>query len=61
VSFANPDDTDSGDSWNDFDDEEICSGCGDGDRVPAKGYWRCPICDAEWTDGEEANTTTGDE
>lgn len=34
-------------------DEEICRGCGDGDKVPAEGYWRCPVCDAEWWDEED--------
>lgn len=33
--------------------DDICPGCGDGDKVPAKGYWRCPVCDAEWFDEEE--------
>lgn len=30
-----------------------CPYCGDGDRVPAKGYWRCPECDAEWNEDED--------
>lgn len=30
--------------------EEPCPGCGDGDKVPASGYWCCPVCDAEWHD-----------
>lgn len=25
-----------------------CPGCGDGDIVPETGYFRCPVCDAEW-------------
>lgn len=29
---------------------EPCEGCGDGDKVPATGYWKCPVCDAEWED-----------
>ncbi len=33
--------------------DEPCRGCGDGDKVPASGYWRCPVCDAEWS-GEDA-------
>lgn len=33
--------------------EEPCEGCGDGDKVPAKGYFRCPVCDAEWPDEDE--------
>ena len=39
-----------------FDAHEIekadpeCSGCGGGDKVPATGDWRCPVCDAEWTE-----------
>ena len=23
------------------------------DHVPATGYWKCPICDAEWWDYTE--------
>ena len=34
------------------DEREPCPGSGDGDKVPAKGYWRCPVCDAEWHDEE---------
>jgi tRNA(Ile2) C34 agmatinyltransferase TiaS len=34
-------------------DEGPCPGCGDGDKVPAKGDWRCPVCDAEWHDEDE--------
>lgn len=30
------------------DPEDYCEGCGNGDKVPASGYWRCPKCDAEW-------------
>lgn len=30
--------------------DDPCEGCGDGDKVPARGYWKCPICDAEWQD-----------
>ncbi len=40
-------------------DYDECPGCGDGDKVPARGYWQCPICDAEWDDSgeiEEANS-----
>lgn len=33
-------------------EDEPCSGCGDGDKVPAKGYWVCPVCDAEWNEDE---------
>ena len=29
-----------------------CEGCGGGDKVPAFGYWRCPVCDAEWPNEE---------
>lgn len=32
---------------------EPCHECGDGDKVPAIGYWRCPACDAEWHDDED--------
>ena len=28
-------------------DDEYCEGC---ENVPAKGYWLCPVCDAEWPD-----------
>lgn len=35
-------------------DEEPCPECGDGDGVPASGYWICPTCDAEWNDEDEA-------
>lgn len=39
---------------NDIDDyAEPCEHCGDGDPVPAKGYWRCPVCDAEWNTNED--------
>lgn len=31
-----------------FDPEDYCERCGNGDKVPASGYWRCPKCDAEW-------------
>lgn len=34
----------------DDDIDEVCEGCGDGDKVPATGYWRCPVCDSEWDD-----------
>jgi hypothetical protein len=27
-----------------------CPGCQGGDKAPAWGYWRCPVCDAEWED-----------
>lgn len=30
--------------------DEPCPGC---DKVPAKGYWRCPVCDAEWPDDDD--------
>ena len=33
--------------------DEPCPGCGDGDKVPAHGYFLCPVCDAEW-DQEDA-------
>jgi len=36
----------------DEEDLEPCLGCGDGDKVPAKGYWKCPVCDAEWADDD---------
>lgn len=36
------------------DEEEYCEGCGDGDFVPQFGYFRCPVCDAEWDDPEVA-------
>lgn len=35
-------------------EDEPCSTCGEGDKVPAKGYWRCPECDAEWFEEEDA-------
>ncbi len=35
------------------ENEEPCEHCGEGDPVPAKGYWRCPVCDAEWNDKDE--------
>jgi hypothetical protein len=37
-------------------EDEPCEYCGDGDPVPARGHWRCPVCDAEWNteDGEDA-------
>lgn len=35
------------------DEADRCSYCADGDPVPAKGYWRCPECDAEWHDDED--------
>lgn len=34
-------------------EDEPCPGCGDGDKVPHRDYWRCPVCDAEWYDEEE--------
>ena len=34
----------------DIEDIDPCPVCGDGDRVPDTGYWRCPHCDAEWND-----------
>lgn len=34
-------------------DDEPCPGCGDGDKVPAHGYWQCPVCDAEWYENEQ--------
>lgn len=34
------------------DELEPCEGCGDGDKVPAKGYWICPKCGAEWSDDD---------
>lgn len=37
----------------DDEDREPCPECGDGDKVPAKGYWRCPVCDAEWLGDED--------
>ena len=33
--------------------QKPCAGCGDGDKVPATGYWRCPVCDSEWSDDDE--------
>lgn len=33
--------------------EERCDYCGDGDPVPPVGYWRCPVCDAEWHNDED--------
>jgi len=35
------------------DDEDLCPNCGDGDAVPDQGYWRCPVCDAEWNQDDE--------
>ena len=35
------------------DNREPCPGCGDGDKVPTTGYWRCPVCDAEWHDDDD--------
>lgn len=46
------------------EDREPCRGCGDGDKVPAilpEGYWRCPVCDAEWYDEDEPLTPIGRE
>lgn len=53
----------SGMQLNSFNGEpDICKECMGGtvvpdvgcdfcaDHVPAKGYWRCPKCDAEWPD-----------
>ena len=38
-----------------------CEGCGDGDKVPASGYFRCPVCDAEWSDdGDDSLPHTQD-
>ena len=44
-----------------MDEEDICEYCGDGDPVPAKGYWRCPVCDAEWPDEEEEGYKPSDD
>lgn len=44
----------------DFDDQDVCEGCGDGDKVPAKGYFICPVCDAEWPDEEEDSLENAD-
>ncbi len=33
--------------------DERCDHCGEGDPVPAKGYWKCPVCDAEWNVDED--------
>lgn len=30
--------------------DDGCDYCAD--HVPAKGYWRCPVCDAEWNEEE---------
>ncbi len=38
------------DSSPDDEDYEECPGC---ERAPAKGYYRCPVCDAEWPDEDE--------
>jgi hypothetical protein len=35
------------------EDREPCPECGDGDKVPAKGHWICPKCDAEWGDDSD--------
>lgn len=32
---------------------DVCPGCGDGDKVPPRGYWHCNVCDAEWGDDAE--------
>lgn len=32
-------------------EDEYCDYCAD--HVPAHGYWRCPKCDAEWSDDEQ--------
>lgn len=32
-------------------DDDSCEYCTD--HVPDRGYWRCPVCDAEWPDDEE--------
>lgn len=37
----------------DLPEDDRCGHCGEGDPVPAKGYWRCPVCDAEWNQDEE--------
>jgi hypothetical protein len=34
--------------------DEYCEYCAD--NVPPKGYWRCPVCDAEWPDDEPLPT-----
>lgn len=34
-------------------DDEPCPYCGDGDHVPAKGHWICPVCDAEWNEEDQ--------
>ena len=33
--------------------EEPCEHCQS--HVPAKGYWVCPICDAEWPEEDEGD------
>lgn len=44
------------------DDEmdEPCEYCGEGDPVPATGYWRCPVCDAEWNQDDEVEAAAPD-
>lgn len=37
-----------------------CPGCRGGDKVPAKGYFLCPICDAEWHEEEEEDQQPDD-
>ena len=38
---------------NEAEQKQPCEGCGDGEKVPAKGYFRCPVCDTEWFDEDE--------
>ncbi len=32
---------------NKLDEPEYCMGC---EKAPPNGYWKCPVCDAEWHD-----------
>lgn len=43
-----------------FLDDDACEHCGDGDPVLAKGYWRCPVCDAEWNQDDEDEEPSDD-
>lgn len=39
-------------------EREPCSHCGDGERVP-KGYFLCPVCDAEWNEEDAPAAAPG--
>lgn len=35
------------------DEDDGCDYCAD--HVPTEGYWRCPVCDAEWYEDDRPN------